>query len=739
MTGRVVRVAVPRPLRGEFDYAAPSGPPPAVGARVRVPLGRSEVVGVVTGFAEASEHKLRQVCAVLDDAPLLPPDLIALAAWMSDYYHHPLGEVYATLLPGRARRGAAIETRWPLAWRVAQGAMPALGRAPKQRQAFEALREFNVPVRDAELAALGIERRAVAALARKGLAERLELRPDYRLAPSPHTLNPEQERAASALSAAAGRHGAFVLQGVTGSGKTEVYMRAIAAALERRGQALVLVPEIALTPQALARFTARFGAAAALHSAASDKERLDVWLNCKRGVHRVLVGTRSAVFAPFANLSLIVVDEEHDESFKQREGLRYSARDVAVKRAQLLGVPVVLGSATPSLATLANVARRRYRRLRLGHRATGAALPSCHVIDVRGQRLRAGLSERLIATLRRHLNAGNQVLAFINRRGFAPVWLCAACGWQARCSDCDARLVLHATPPPAGDAKPPETTGAPPADDPPSGGLRCHQCGRGYRRTQVCPDCGGAAFVAVGAGTQRVDRALRGLFPDVPVHRIDRDTARNPALAAERLRELGDGEAAILVGTQMLAKGHHLPGVTLVAVLNADAGFLSPDFRAPERTAQTIVQVAGRAGRAQRPGEVWLQSYDPDNPNLRALIEGGYAAFAAAELEQRRRAGMPPYAAMAVLRGESANGDAAQGFLRAAAARLRGSSGAGDIQVLGPAPAPLARRAGRFRYQCLALAGQRRALHAALAALAASGLKAANVRWSIDVDPYDAS
>ena len=735
MTSPVVRVAVPRPLRGEFDYAAPPGPPLAIGARVRVPLGRGEVVGVVTRLAETSAHNLRPVTAVLDDAPLLPPDLIALAAWMSDYYHHPLGEVYAALLPGAARRGGAMETRRPLAWRVTADAAPALGRAPKQREAFEALRKLGAPAPDAELAALGIDRRAVAALAQKGLASRVELRPSYRVAASPHALNSGQERAVAALSAAAGQRRAFVLQGVTGSGKTEVYMRAIAAVLERGGQALVLVPEIALTPQALARFAARFGAAAALHSAASDKERLDVWLNCKRGVHRVLVGTRSAVFAPFARLDLIVVDEEHDESFKQREGLRYSARDVAVKRAQLLGIPVVLGSATPSLATLANVARRRYRRLELNRRATGAALPSCHVIDVRGQRLREGLSDRLIAMLRRHLNAGGQVLTFINRRGFAPVWLCAGCGWQARCADCDAGLVLHGAPPAAGDAGPPEAARPPLAVYAP---LRCHQCGRGYRRTRLCPDCGGTDFVAVGTGTQRVDGALRELFPDVQVHRIDRDSARNPARAVERLRELRDGEAAILVGTQMLAKGHHLPGVTLVAVLDADAGFLSPDFRAPERTAQTIVQVAGRAGRAHRPGEVWLQSYDPDNPNLRALIEGGYAGFAAGELEQRRRAGMPPFAAMAVLRSESANGDAAQGLLRAAAARLRGPAGAGGIQVMGPAPAPLARRAGRFRYQCLALARQRRALHLALAALASSGLKAANVRWSIDVDPYDA-
>ncbi|MDE0054538.1 MAG: primosomal protein N' [Gammaproteobacteria bacterium] len=736
VTPPVVQVAVPRPLRRVFDYSLPAHlPRPSVGARVRVPLGRAEVVGIVTGFRETSAHRLKPVINVLDDDGFLVPDLITLARWLSDYYHHPLGEVYATLLPTAARRGAVPEPRWPLSWTAAPGDGARLARAPRQREAFETLQGLGVAVPEQELRALGIDRRTLVALRDKGLVSAAETRPAYRVGRSPISLNPEQQSAVHAIRASIGKRATHLLDGVTSSGKTEVYMRVIAEVLDQGGQVLVLVPEIGLTPQTLARFRRRFGAAAALHSAESDSVRLATWMQCRSGDHRILIGTRSAVFAPFADLQLIIVDEEHDSSFKQQEGLRYSARDVACKRAQILEIPTVLGSATPSLETLANVARGRYRRNVLTSRAGGASMPQYCVIDIRGRRLRDGLSDTLLHAIRRHLDAGSQVLVFINRRGFAPTCLCSTCGWQARCADCDARLTLHASPP----------------------ALHCHHCDRRYRYPDTCPDCGADTLVHLGTGTQRVDAALREHFPGVPLYRIDRDTARGPERFAAQLDAIRQGGAAILVGTQILAKGHHLPAVTLVAVVDADNGFLSSDFRAPERTAQNIVQVAGRAGRAERPGEVWIQSYDPDNPNLKALIERGYAGFAAIQATERRAARLPPYAAMAMLRAESTDAPAAIGLLRQAADVVRhprgesrksiqttsGTSahrGAGhdrEFELMGPVAAPIARVRNRFRYQLIICAGRRRFLHAALSALEAAELVVPNVRWSIDVDPLD--
>ncbi len=713
---RVVEVAVPRPVRRMFDYAMPAGEPaPPVGARVRVPFGRAEIVGVVCGARAGSDRSLKTVSAVLDPEGFLPPDLVELARWLGRYYHHPLGEVFGTMLPVAARRGAVAELRPARCWRAVGDGVPA--RAPRQAEVLRILRDHGAPVPDGEVRRLGLDRRALAALVRKGMVVEEEEQDRYDVAPSPFALNEEQRGAVEAIEAAVADGRPVVVEGVTGSGKTEVYMRAIAKVLDAGGQALVLVPEIGLTPQTLDRFRKRFGAAAALHSAASDAARFDIWSGCAQGRNRVLVGTRSAVFTPFADLRLIVVDEEHDASFKQQEGLRYSARDVAVMRGRALGVPVVLGSATPSLATLANVARRRYRRVRLARRAGAARLPEYHVIDVRGRRLRDGLSDRLVAVLGRHLAAGNQALVFVNRRGFAPTCLCTACGWQARCGACDARLTLHETP----------------------RGLRCHHCGRRHRHPDACPACGAGALIGLGAGTQRVESALGTCFPGVPLYRFDRDTTRGPARFDAQFELLRAGGAAILVGTQMLAKGHHLPAVTVVAVIDADGGFLSADFRAPERTAQLIVQVAGRAGRAERPGEVWIQTYDPDGPNLRALVEHGYAGFAETEMAHRQEAALPPFGAMAVLRAESVDGAACEALLGRAAVVLReASAGAeGGFEVLGPAPAPMARRGGRQRFQCLVLAHRRRTLHAALGRLEEAELPRGRVRWSIDVDPYD--
>ena len=707
----VVQVAVPRPLRRLFDYATTDAPSPA-GARVRVPFGGASVVGVVVGGRDASEHRLQLVREVLDDEPLLPPDLLALAQWLADYYHHPIGDVFATLLPAKARRGAVARASDDPFWQPVAGDEAALSRAPRQRAALVHLRRAG-GARSSELRGLGIERRHLLALETKHLVRRTADTPAAAARDSALQPSPAQAAAIDAITASLGTAAVHLLDGVTGSGKTEVYMQVIAEVVRAGGQALVLVPEIALTPQTVARFRARFAAVAALHSAASDRERFDTWLQCRSGVHQVLIGTRSAVLAPFARLGVIVVDEEHDGSFKQTEGLRYSARDVAVKRGQMRNIPVVLGSATPSMESLENARAGRYARLRLLERAGGARLPAFRVLDVRGERLERGFSARLHAAIARHLGAGNQVLVFINRRGYAPVLLCGRCGWRARCDHCDANMAFHR----------------------PGRWLRCHQCGASRPTPAACPACDGEVLTLVGTGTQRAEEALRERHPSVPLYRVDGDTARRARWLRESLEAVRTGPPAILVGTQMLAKGHHLPNVTLVAVLDADGGFLAADFRAPERTAQLIVQVAGRAGRAERPGEVLIQSFDPQNANLQALVRSGYHGFMASEREVRTAAVMPPFCALALVRAQSKAPESGRHLLAAAAKVLADQDE--ELETLGPAPASIARRADVHRWQLLVIAPRRVQLHRALAGLERAGPKLPGVSWAIDVDPLD--
>jgi primosomal protein N' (replication factor Y) len=475
-------------------------------------------------------------------------------------------------------------------------------------------------------------------------------------------------------------------------------------------QVLVLVPEIALTPQTLARFEARFGEAAVMHSNMADQARLQAWLKAQSGQTAILIGTRSAILTPFANLGLIVVDEEHDASFKQTDGLRYSARDVAVKRARDLDIPLILGSATPSFESLNNASSGRYHHLRLTERAGGATLPAYHLIDIRGHSLDGGLSEELLRAIGREIDSGGQALVFLNRRGFAPSLVCAHCNWQGRCEACEWPMTMHSRP----------------------AALVCHHCGRRARLVESCPDCGLSSLVAVGTGTQRCEEVLEARFPQVPVYRIDRDSTRSQRRLEERLAAIGTGEPAILVGTQMLAKGHHFPDVSLVAVINADGGFMSPDFRAPERTAQLIVQVAGRAGRAERPGRVYVQTYQPDSPLLTTLIRDGYDEFARRELESRRNAELPPHRPMALIRAESVRGEDARGWLITVGERL----GPG-VEAFGPAPALMPRVADRLRHQLMIIAPTRRELHQALGPVRALDDAPRGIRWSIDIDPYD--
>lgn len=715
---KVIRVAVPRPLHSAYDYALPENTPtPEVGARVRVPFGHSTAIALcIEVDVESDLARLKSVQEVIDDSPFLTQSLLDLAVWMTQYYHYPLGEILATMLPSAARKGSSALISPPDYWRICASEF-SNSRAKGQARLFTFLTQQG-PTSTAEILAAGHTRTVLHALASSGHIEACEAQLIPPAAAEKPTLNEDQLTAVQAIIQNLGRFQPFLLDGVTGSGKTEVYLRAMEPVIENNQQVLVLVPEIALTPQTLSRFQKRFTGVGMMHSSLSDTARLQTWLKCKSGQINVLIGTRSAVFTPFADLALIIVDEEHDSSYKQQEGLRYSARDIAIKRAQDQRIPVVLGSATPALESIHNASRDRYQTLMLPARAGGAQMPSYHLIDMRGVNHDDGLSIPLQHVIKRHLAQEGQVLIYLNRRGYSPTLLCAACGWQANCSACDAKLTLHTQ------------TGSAPAQ------LICHHCTLRYQVPKSCDNCGQKSLLPVGIGTQRTESGLGRLFgQQFPVYRIDRDNVRSAKALEAQLDRINTGEPCLMVGTQMLAKGHHFPNVTLVAVINADAGFLSPDFRAPERTAQLIVQVAGRAGRAHRPGEVWIQTFQPDNPTLLSLINEGYAGFAQQELANRNLAGMPPARPMAMLRAEADEAILAESLLATAGQQLRASSGK-DLEILGPVAAPLTRIANRTRFQLMLIGNNRRALHAALDQLR---LKASNrkLRWSIDIDPYD--
>ncbi|KFN44081.1 primosomal protein N' [Arenimonas oryziterrae] len=725
-SGIALRVALPVPLPREFDYLPPAdaGPvrPDWVGRRVRVPFGRGEQIGIVVGLGPPAPDgpELKSALALLDDAPLLGEELFASLQWLARYTQSPLGEVLALALPGVLRAGQqAPETR-AYGWQLTPAGAAAVaglraGSRPRrlaERLLLGALSEDTLDIHVADW------RAALRALAKRALVERLALPAADAVDEDPHapTLNDEQAAALATLRAGDGFR-TLLLEGVTGSGKTEVYLQAIRDCLRAGKQALVLVPEIGLTPQTLQRFRARLGVPVhAMHSGLADGERARSWIAMARGEARVLVGTRSAIFTPLPEAGLIVIDEEHDGSYKQQDGIRYHARDFALVRARALGIPVLLGSATPALESLHNVLAGRYTHLRLGKRAGDAKPPRVRVLDVRKRLLTHGLSQDVFAAIAACLARGEQALVFKNRRGYAPALLCHDCGWSATCKRCDTPMTVHA------------------------GGrtLICHHCGARAAKPPSCPDCASLSLQPQGFGTERLEEALATRFPDAPLIRVDRETTRHRDAIEKHLATLGD-RPGILVGTQMLAKGHDLPRLTLVAVVGVDEGLYSADFRAGEKLAQLLIQVAGRAGRANLPGEVLLQTHHPEHPLLLTLLGGGYPAVAALELAQREAAGFPPYEHLALLRAEAPTEEAVQTFLREAKERARPAM-PDAIALNGPMPAPMARRAGRARGQLLLACAQRPMLQAALRPWVAGlyELKSARkVRWSLDVDPID--
>jgi len=734
----VFRVALDTPLKRLFDYLPPVdglfSAPIQPGMRVRVPFGRQRLVGIVMEVAESSElpkERLKPILEVLDPRPVLDDSALALLRWAAEYYHHPVGEVLSSALPKAMRLGADAEAREER-WSVTPEGREAFEkgepkRAPKQRELLgyvvELARQSDSATASQLDDALPNWRDAARALKERGWVTSADVvtvtssdRPFIVRTPGPQ-LRDEQRTAVEAVGEALGRFGAFVLHGVTGSGKTEVYLRLVERVLAKGQRALVLVPEIGLTPQLVGRFRDRFDTPmAVLHSALTDHERLVAWRQAFSGYARIVLGTRSAVFAPVPDLGIVIVDEEHDASFKQHEGgFRYSARDLAVVRAQRADVPVVLGSATPALESLHNVAGGRYVRLSLPHRAASAEPPRMALVDLRANAVHAGVSTPAIQAIERHLRDDGQVLIFLNRRGYAPTLLCTACGWIAPCPECDARLTVHLS----------------------ASRLRCHHCGFDAELPSRCPQCG-FAVKPVGQGTERIEESLARLFPGVTIARLDRDVVRRRGDMEAVVQRMSSGEARILVGTQMVTKGHDFPNVTLVVVLNADQGLFSSDFRAPERLAQTIVQVAGRAGRGSRPGEVLIQTEFPGHPLLMSLLTEGYDGFARTALTERAQASWPPFSRLAAVRDSAKTADGALEFLTQAR-KLAGTPPRG-LRLLGPVPAAMSKRAGRYHAQLLIEGSGRSGLHQFLESWlpAVEQLPSARkVRWALDVDPIE--
>ncbi len=740
----IVRVALDVPLSTLFDYTVAEGV--EVGQRVIVPFGRRQLVGMVmecVATTDVSPERIKPVTQVLHDSAPLSAGLLDLLRFCSDYYRFPIGQTVLSALPVRLRSDKPVISKPILSYRLsASGAALDFETFPKRKvvQRRILLKLAEQPCNLAQLKALS----ATVGGQLKGLMAEgwVESYSDVHLPSTSsggcptkssmgrtvgdthkhtfdnaHTLTSEQQLAVDAVTQASG-YACFLLHGITGSGKTEVYVHLMHAVLQRGGQVLLLVPEINLTPQLENYFRSRLPDVnlVSLHSGLSEGERLHNWQQAQLGAAQIVLGTRLSVFTEMPKLALLIVDEEHDSSFKQQDGLRYSARDVAIFRANQCGVPIVLGSATPSLESYHNAQNGRYRMLKLTGRALAAAsLPKVRSINITQTIMHHGISENLLREIALRIARKEQSLLFINRRGYAPVLMCTGCGWLSGCKHCAGKMVLHLN----------------------EQRLRCHHCGYQIRVPQACPSCGNADLHPVGSGTQRVESVLQQRFPDARILRVDRDSTRNKRAWQTMREQIHANEVDILVGTQMLAKGHDFPELTLVGVLNPDSALYSSDFRAPEKLFAQLVQVAGRAGRADKPGEVIIQTAFPDHPLFRALQTHDFEGWAASQLAERKMAGFPPFMFQAMLRAEGKQENEVYRFLndaRAAAVALQH-----EVEILGVVPAALPRRANHLRAQLLIQAASRKALQQFLRAWQPplDALPAQKLRCSLDIDPLE--
>ena len=723
-------IALPVPLRRNFIYRISEELVNSIdiGMRVKVPFGKQYHVGIILNikpFCELDESKIKPISELLDQRPLLPASLAKLCDWAAQYYFTSHGQMLSQALPVALRKGSESEFEGQKEYGLTtignEIEVSTLKRSPAQKKLLETLKLTTLS--PTEFNERSLSKSALKAMIEKGWVESkqkgiefdLSWRQSLILSETPHRLNAEQAVAVSTLTQQQGFKTSLI-EGVTGSGKTEVYLAIIEHILKQGKQALVLVPEIGLTPQTIGRFRRRFSVkVSVIHSALTDKQRLIAWQQSREGEAAIIIGTRSALFTPMKYPGIIVLDEEHDSSFKQQEGVGYHARDLAVMRGNLEDIPVILGSATPSLETLNNALSGRYQHLELTNRAGVAQKVRQGIIDIRDQPLKAGLSSALINEIRIHLDAGNQVLLFLNRRGYAPALLCHECGHLHECDRCDAFFTLHQG----------------------LGEIRCHHCGNQYAIPRQCHQCGSTMLAGQGIGTEQLEQTLQQLFPKYPVIRIDRDSTRRKGSLESHLTSIHKGEYKVLVGTQMLAKGHHFPDVTLVGLLDVDGALFSADFRAPERFGQLYTQVAGRAGRAAKPGTVLLQTHQADNPVLREILHKGYAEFARNQLQERKQALLPPAWNMVLVKAEAHNAIDADALLNEFAQRLPQNE---QCEVIGPMPAPMDKKAGKFRRHLMFQAQSRPMLQKVFeqALIEVEQLSISKkCRWSVDRDPQD--
>ena len=728
----IVRLALPVPLNKLFDYAlAAESDKPVVGSRVLVNFGGRSMIGLVIELSDSShvaDNKLKPYKALLETEPLVDAEQLSLGLWAAKYYKYPQGDALMHLLPTLARKESDPYPKQPAYWVLNDQAdiEKISKRAVRQRALFTWMLKQSVAVSSAHIKSAGFDTKLLQTLASLEVVSHTDQPIEASksvasptLAHDSLTLNTEQSIIVERIQRAS-EFTAFLIEGVTGSGKTEVYLQAIESVLARGDQVLIMVPEIGLTPQLVDRFNHRFNSTiVALHSGLSDRVRFDAWQSVKRGDTQIVIGTRSSVFVPFKSLGIIIIDEEHDPSFKQQEGFRYHARDVALVRAKRLNIPVVMGSATPALESILNAKEQRYLPLYLTQRAGDASPPSFELHDIKGVELDTGLAPEVISRIHDHLTLGNQVLVFINRRGFAPTLSCQECGSPVDCTRCDAHMTLHRSPPK----------------------LHCHHCDRQTPIPRYCSSCNSHHLRPTGSGTERLEDRLSELFETTRIHRVDRDSTQSRRAFETLMNQVNTGDPCILVGTQMLAKGHHFPNVTLVVIVNADAGLFSADLRGMERTAQLIMQVAGRAGRAERHGEVILQTMHAEHPLLNTLVHSGYHTFAEQELETRKQAQLPPFSYQAVIRAEARR----QGWAETNLRRLRDFieqrfSYEQQPFIAGPFPSFMEKRAGMYRAQLLFTDPSRAAIQAVLHEAQQwleSDKESSRVRWNIDIDPTD--
>ena len=727
----IVRVALAVPLPRFFDYLYPPNLMPIVGGRVLVPFGSQKRVGIVVDLPASSDvakEKLKPIIDVLDAESLFNSTTWDWLAWSANYYRAALGDVLFQALPVKLRNGESAVKNDRTFWRITDLGKQALesGELKRAKKQIEALNVLLT--KDLEKGNNEISSAIWSALKGKDYVEEIIVPTEQKswqqaLGDNPLinldnrlTLNKQQALAFSQLLFQEGFN-VWLLEGVTGSGKTEIYLQYIEEVLKKGKQVLVLVPEIGLTPQTVRRFQARFNVEIdVLHSNLNDTQRLNVWERARTGQSAIVIGTRSALFTQFSDLGLIILDEEHDGSFKQQDGWRYHARDLGIVLAQKLNIPILLGSATPSLESVNNVQNGKYHHLVLSKRAGNATALRQFVIDLKHQRIQNGLSEPLLQRMQEHLEKGNQVLLFLNRRGFAPVLLCHECGWIDECHHCEKPYTYHQH----------------------QRVLRCHHCGAQKTVPMQCGHCGSTHLVTTGLGTEQLEETLKARFPQYNIARIDRDSTARKGKLEGYLEDIQQGKSQILIGTQMLAKGHHFPNVTLVALVNVDNALFSLDFRAEERLAQLYVQVAGRSGRAEKQGEVVLQTHYPDHPLLTTLLEKGYQAFAEETLKLRHNMGLPPFSFQALFKAQCRHSEEAENALSQLASFFYEQKIEG-LQVLGPIPAPFSKKAGQYRWQLLLQHTSRKQLQSALSRYSPELIKSSQVRLILDVDPLDLS